>query len=282
MIDTHQHLMYPERFDYSWAKDLAPLNKAFPLKDYRQASDGTPITGSVFMEVDVDEGQAADEAGFFCGLADDPTNGILGVIAAGRPEREGLAKQLEAMMHTKLKGIRRVLHTQPDELSESSLFREQVGQLGRMDLSFDLCVKQSQLNKAIALVRACPETTFILDHCGVPDIAGNDAPNGAGWLDWQQSICRLAELPNINSKISGITVYASESQRNEAGLRPYIDVMLEAFGVERLVWGGDWPVVVLGSGLRRWCELSQSLLGSLSDDEQRAIFTDNAKRIYRL
>lgn len=282
MIDTHQHLMYPERFDYSWAKDFAPLNKAFTLTDYRDACDGTPIAGSLFMEVDVDDGQAGAEAGFFCELADDPDNGILGVIAAGRPEREGLAKQLEAMMHTKLKGIRRVLHTQPDELSESPLFRKQVGQLGRLDLSFDLCVKQSQLDKAIALVRACPETTFILDHCGVPDIAGNDAPHGAGWLEWKQSIRRLAELPNSNGKISGITAYASESQRNKDGLQPYIDVMLEAFGVERLVWGGDWPVVILGSGLRCWCELSRALLGSLSEDEQRAIFADNAKRIYRL
>lgn len=282
MIDTHQHLLYPEHFGYAWTKELPALDKAFHLADYREAAKDTPISGTLFMEVDVDEGQAGKEAAFFCKLAEDESSGILGVIASARPEVQGFDAQVEALLHPKLKGVRRVLHTQPDELSESALFREQLGCLANYGLTFDLCVRQDQLDKAIALARACPNVTFILDHCGVPGIAGNDATTGEGWQHWQKSIRKLAELPNVNGKLSGITVYASEAQRTEQGLKPYIEVMLEAFGGKRLVWGGDWPVVLLGSGLKRWCELSQSLLQKLSQEEQSAIFSANAHHIYKL
>jgi len=282
MIDTHQHLLYPDRFGYAWTRDLPALQGAFRLEDYRAASAGCHVEGAVFMEVDVDENHSGDEAYFFCELAGDPASGILGVIAAGRPGTVGFAARIESVLHPKLKGIRRVLHTQPDELSQSEAFRADVASLGRRGLTFDLCVLQRQLGVALALVRACPGTIFILDHCGVPDIAGNEAPHGPGFAAWQAAVSGLAREENVHGKISGLTAYARPDQRNVDGLRPYIDTMLEAFGPGRLVWGGDWPVCNLGSGLKTWCDLTRELLAGLSVAEQAAIFTGNARRIYRL
>lgn len=280
MIDTHIHLLEPDRFTYEWTKDFPALTGRFDLSDYQKASADTGIQAGVFMEVDCEE--SADEARYFCSLAEQPGCLIQAVVAAARPESPDFERNLEAMAHPRLTGIRRVLHTQPDELSQSSLFRENVSRLGALGLSFDLCVLQRQLPLALDLVRACPQTTFILDHCGVPEISANDAPAGEGFLAWEKSILAIAAEPNVNGKISGITAYAPEPLRNAQGLRPYIETMLEAFGPSRLVWGGDWPVVNLGNGLLAWSNITRELLSELTPDERTLILSTNAKKIYRI
>ena len=280
MIDTHIHLLEPDRFTYEWTKGFPALTGRFDLSDYQKASADTGIQAGVFMEVDCEE--SADEARYFCSLAEQPGGLIQAVVAAVRPESPDFERNLEAMAHPRLTGIRRVLHTQPDELSQSSLFRENVSRLGALGLSFDLCVLQRQLPLALDLVRACPQTTFILDHCGVPEISGNDAPAGAGFLAWKKSLRALAAEPNVNGKISGITAYAPETLRNAPGLRPYTDTMFEAFGPARLVWGGDWPVVNLGDGLLAWSNITRELLSEMTPDERTLILSTNAKKIYRI
>jgi predicted TIM-barrel fold metal-dependent hydrolase len=280
MIDTHQHLLYPEIFRYSWAAGFPALQGNFRLEEYSEASETCGISGTIFMEVDVDAEQSTEEAAFFCRLAEDPANKILGIVAAARPENPGFEESLDSIAHPAVKGIRRVLHTQPDELSQSARFRENIARLGKRGLTFDLCFAQPQLGLAIELARSCPETTFILDHCGVPDIAGNDAPNGDGFKAWAAFIHNLARLPNVNGKISGLTAYAAEHQRTPTHLQPYIDTMLEGFGASRLIWGGDWPVVNLGSGLPAWCELTHALLAGLSEPERNNVLHNNARRIY--
>ena len=280
MIDTHIHLLEPDRFTYEWTKGFPALTGRFDLSDYQKASADTGIEAGVFMEVDCEE--SADEARYFCSLAEQPGCLIQAVVAAARPESPDFERNLEAMAHSRLTGIRRVLHTQPDELSQSSLFRENVSRLGALGLSFDLCVLQRQLPLALDLVRACPQTTFILDHCGVPEISSIDAPAGAGFIAWEKSIRVLAAEPNVNGKISGITAYAPEPLRTAQGLRPYIDTMLEAFGPSRLVWGGDWPVVNLGNGLLAWSNITRDLLSRLTPDERTLILSTNAKKIYRI
>jgi predicted TIM-barrel fold metal-dependent hydrolase len=282
LIDTHQHLLYPAEFSYSWAKDFPALQGNFRIEEYRAAAKDCGIEATIFMEVDVDEELSSREAGYFCRLADDAANDIWGVVAAARPEREDCEEYLRRIAHPKLKGIRRVLHTQPDELSQSHVFRRNIALLGRLGHNFDLCVLQRQLGVALDLVRACPGTSFILDHCGVPDIGGNDAPHGPGFVAWQAAITELAREENVYGKISGLTAYARPDQRSVEGLGPYVDTMIEAFGPGRLVWGGDWPVCNLGSGLKAWCDLTLELLAGLDSSDREAILSRNARRIYSL
>lgn len=280
MIDTHVHLLEPDRFTYDWTKDFPALSGRFDLSDYKKASLESGIQAAVFMEVDCEESD--DEAHYFCALAEQPGSFIQAVVAAARPESPDFEQSLEEIAHPRLTGIRRVLHTQHDELSQTSRFRENVNRLGRLGLAFDLCVLQRQLPIALELVRACPQTTFILDHCGVPDIAPNDAPAGEGFLAWKKAIRALAAEPNVNGKISGISAYAPAPLRNAPGLRPYTDTMLDAFGSTRLVWGGDWPVVNLGDGLLAWSTITRELLSGLTADERFQILIANAKKIYRI
>jgi predicted TIM-barrel fold metal-dependent hydrolase len=282
MIDTHQHLLYPDRFSYDWTVSLPMLQGAFTLDAYRQAAAGCGIEGSLFMEVDVPEHQSAAEAQFFCAMADAAGSGIRGVIAAARPEAADFEQQLDAIAHPQLKGLRRVLHTQPDALAQSARFRGHVARLAGRALSFDICVLQRQLPLALELARAAPATVMILDHCGVPDIAANDAPRGAGWQQWRDAIRALAGCSNLNIKLSGLTAYAAPHQQTAAALQPYVDVVVESFGVDRIVWGGDWPVCLLGSGLARWCALSRELLAGLDAAESDKILVSNARHIYRI
>jgi len=280
MIDTHVHLLEPDRFTYDWTKDFPALSGRFDLSDYKKASLESGIQAAVFMEVDCEESD--DEAHYFCALAEQPGSFIQAVVAAARPESPDFEQSLEEIAHPRLTGIRRVLHTQHDELSQTSRFRENVNRLGGLGLTFDLCVLQRQLPIALELVRACPQTTFILDHCGVPDIAPNDAPAGEGFLAWKKAIRALAAEPNVNGKISGISAYAPAPLRNAQGLKPYTDTILDAFSPDRLVWGGDWPVVNLGDGLLAWSTITRELLSGLTADERFQILIANAKKIYRI
>lgn len=281
-IDTHQHLLYPAQFNYEWTADFPALQGNFHLEDYWAAANSDEVEGTLFMEVDVEAKQSGQEARFFSQLADNPTNHILGVIASARPEEDGFEDYLDSIAHTKLKGIRRVLHTQPDALSTSTCFRKNIAQLAPRNLTFDICVQQAQLGIALELVKSCPNTSFILDHCGCPDIANQATTNSESWQQWQQGIRALAERPNVACKFSGITVYADQAQRNAESLRPYLTEMLECFGSTRIVWGGDWPVCNLADGLPPWIDISKELLSELSSDEQVNIQSDNARHLYAL
>ena len=281
-IDTHQHLLYPDRFGYSWAKGIPALEGSFHLEDYGAAAAGCDMEGTLFMEVDVDPGQDRQEAEFFSALASEPSNRILGIVARVCPEEPDFETRLDAIAHPALKGIRRVLHTQNDALSASTSFRENVSRLAPRGLSFDLCVLQRQLTIALELVQACPEVRFIVDHCGIPDIAAHKSTQNESRQQWLDGIRALGKQPNTACKFSGITAYASPEQRTIDGIRPYLSEILEAFGPGRIVWGGDWPVCNLADGLESWSRLTDQLIGELSVDEQQDILRGNARSIYKL
>ncbi|HWA24045.1 MAG TPA: amidohydrolase family protein [Lacunisphaera sp.] len=276
-IDTHQHLLYRDRFAYDWTASLPPLASApFTLADYRQAAAGCDITGTIFMEVDVPEARAADEARFFCQLAENPANSLVGVIASCRPESEDFPAHLAAIQHPKLKGLRRILHVAPDDVSQGALFRRHVATLGKAGLTFDLCVLARQLPLAAALADAAPATQLILDHCGVPDIAG-------GGLDpWREHVRDLSRRPNVACKISGIVAYAKPGAVTAAALRPYIGHVVACFGWDRLVWGSDWPVCNLTASLGDWVRLLDEILSGEPAANRAKLYEANARRIYRL
>lgn len=275
MIDTHLHLIYPDLFSYDWTKDIPELQGSFRLEEYLTASAGRGITESIFMEVDVPWDQAASEAAFFCSLAEDPANRISGVIAACRPEHADFPAQLEATAHPRLVGYRRVLHTQPDELSTTPLFRENVSRIGKSGLTFDLCLLPRQLANGAALIDACPDTRFILDHCGVPDIASGDLSF------WRDQLREISRRPNLACKISGIIAYAS-GEISADTLRPVVEHAIDCFGWGRIVWGSDWPVCNLTRDLASWTRILDEILTGSSEDELTGLYHRNACRIYRL
>lgn len=278
IIDTHQHLVYPEKWPYSWTSGVPQLaGKAFRYPDYQQASAGTGIAKTIFMETAPDDPHYAAEAGFVYELAAQPGSLIAGVIASCRPEeKDGFESYLESIRHPKLVGLRRILHVMPDELSASEHFAANLRLLPKYNLTYDLCFLARQLPAAIALARRCEGVQMILDHCGVPDVAGQA-------LDpWREHIRTLAALPNVACKISGVMAYGGSKHANIAGIRSFVEHCLECFGWDRIVWGGDWPVCNLATTLADWVSVSRELVASASAANQKKLFHDNAVRIYGL
>ncbi len=278
ILDTHQHLIYPERYPYSWSEGIPQLSgQAFRLRDYLDAAEGTDVGATIFMEAAPDDPHWQAEMEFVCGLAEEQSSIVQGVIAGCRPEsQDDFEAYIEKVQHPRLVGFRRILHLVPDELSKQPLFIQNLRLLGKYNLTFDLCVLARQLPLALDLARQCPNVQFILDHCGVPDIAGHA-------LDpWRDHIQAMAGMPNMSCKISGVLAYCTPSNATTAAVRPYVEHCLECFGWERVVWGGDWPVCLTTTDLKTWLAVTRELVSTADPEDQQKLFWRNAERIYGL
>jgi predicted TIM-barrel fold metal-dependent hydrolase len=277
IIDTHLHVVDRSALDYPWLSGVEPLNRDWLYEEYERDARRAGIASTLHMEVDVDRPRIEDETRYVETLSHRPNSLIVGAIASCRPEEDGFAAYLERQQDNSLiKGFRRVLHVMPDELSEQPLFRENLKLVGGSGLTFDLCVLPHQMDKAIALADLAPDVTFILDHCGVPDIAANARQ------PWDDSIAEIAKRPNVIAKISGVVAYADANKWVAETLRPWVEHTIGCFGWDRVVWGSDWPVCTLGGGLMAWVAATHALLNGASEDERRKLLAKNAERIWNL
>jgi predicted TIM-barrel fold metal-dependent hydrolase len=278
IVDTHQHLIYPERYSYSWTAGIPQLaGKAFRYDDYLTAIEGTGVRRTIFMESGADDPHWREETRFVHTLAGTPGSLIAGIIANCRPEEEhGFEAYVESVLSSKLVGFRRILHTEPDELSERTCFSSNVRLLEKYELTFDICVLARQLPLAAKLAAKCPDVQFVLDHCGVPDVASGEINS------WRRSITEIAKLPNVACKISGVLAYCAPDQATLEAVRPYVEHCLEQFGWDRVVWGSDWPVCTISSDLRTWVNVTRELIAAAGEGNQRQLLQGNAMRIYGL
>ncbi len=272
IIDTHLHLVYQDRFDYPWLASAGKLNRSFTLDDYRPLALAAGITDMIHMEVDVAEADIEPETAFVTGLG----NGIVGAIAACRPESPSFPEQLARLAaNPRVRGLRRILHESPDELGQRPLFAQNIKRLAEYGLSFDFCVLPHQIPIAIAIAKAAPDVQFVVDHCGVPNVKDKALE------PWRANMSAIAELPNVAAKISGVVAYAGENWTVD-DLRPFVEHTIAAFGWDRVVWGSDWPVCTLTADLSRWVAATHEIIGGASDDEKSKLLHRNAERIYRI
>jgi len=273
IVDTHLHLVYPDRFSYPWLEGAPAINRPWTVENYFAEAEGLGIETALHMEVDAAEQEMYDETHF---VLDGLHPRIGGAIAACRPEHVDFPRHIERLAALpRVKGVRRILHTQPDELSQGELFAANLRRLPAHNLAFDLCVRADQLPIGRALAAKCPDVTFVMDHCGVPDVASQA-------LDpWRENITRIAELPNVNAKISGIVAYAKPDWTVD-DLRPFVEHIIEAFGWDRIVWGSDHPVCTLTANLTRWVNATTEIIAGSSDEEKAKLLHRNAERIYGL
>lgn len=279
IVDAHVHLWNPAQFIMPWLADIPRLNRPYGLQDYREQTRDLPITGMVYIEVGVEPHEALREVRYVVELARAEPR-LQAIVAAAPVERgPGVREHLEALVALSplIKGVRRNLQdeAEPDFCLRPD-FVAGVHLLAAFNLSFDLCIKHWQLPSVTELVRRCPDTVFILDHLGKPDIKQRQlAP-------WQSDLRKLAALPNVACKISGMVTEADHESWQPADLEPFIAVALEAFGEDRVLFGGDWPVALLASSYRRWYETLQALTAHLTTSARRKLWEENARRFYRM
>jgi predicted TIM-barrel fold metal-dependent hydrolase len=217
-----------------------------------------------------------DETAFVEGLAAVPGSLIGGIVAVCRPESAAFPGWLDSLRDTRVVGLRRILHVEPDALSQQPRFRAHLRLLSASALTFDLCVRARQLPLALDLVTACPEVSFVLDHCGAPDIA-------AGAIDpWRDDLRALASCANVTCKISGLLSTCNPLDATADAVRPYVEHAIEVFGWERVIWGSDWPVVEITATLGDWAQTTRTIVAGESEANRRKLFIENAQRVYRL
>ncbi|RMD92898.1 MAG: amidohydrolase [Alphaproteobacteria bacterium] len=277
LLDTHLHLIYPDRLRYPWLAEFPALNRPSTFDDYTRRARQLGIEGCLHMEVDVAEELIEAETDLVEELMAAPASLMRGAISSCRPEHDGFAAFLErARARPAIKGFRRVLHVVPDEVSTTATFRDNVRRLSGTGLTFDLCVLPRQLHLARELVDHCPDVTFILDHCGVPDVK-------AGALEpWRSGVRALAERPNVWAKISGVIAYGDGENWSLDDIRPFVEETVAAFGHDRIVWGSDSPVCNLGGGLAVWVAATRALTEGWSAEDREALFSGNARRLWSL
>ena len=290
-IDTHQHLWDLSKFRLPWTDGSELLGKSFLLDQYAEAIEGTGIRHAVYMEVGMDKSQQADEAQWVVELCEDKSNGTLAGVIAGQPYEEGFEAYVRRFArHDCIKGVRHLLHTAdaPPGTCRTAEYRRGIQLLGELGLRFDLCVRPQELADAFALAESCPETRFVLDHCGNADVAAF-VPAGKAWREpghdadqWRRDIERLASLDHVICKISGIIARVQPSAWTAEQLAPIVDHCLDCFGPRRVVFASDWPVCLNGASLAEWVEALEAITAGRGEEYQRGLFRDNARRFYEL
>lgn len=279
IIDSHVHLWSPGRFKMSWLEGLEWLNRDYGLEDYIKHTRDIKVEGFVFVEAGLDAGNELAEVKWIAGLSDQ--HGLLKGIVAAAPVEQGdqLRPFLEELVQAGpvVKGVRRLLQGEADPyFCLQPGFVKGVQLLAEYGLSFDICIYHYQLPGVIELVRRCPETTFILDHIGKPAIKQGEFEN------WWDNLRVLAGQPNVACKISGMVTEADHQRWSQVELATYVEHTLEAFGEDRVLFGSDWPVVLLASSYHRWVETLNSLTQTWSAQARQKLWAENARRYYRL
>lgn len=278
IIDTHLHLWDPGYLRYPWLDNNALLNQPYLLADYNRHCGPVQVEQMVFLQCEVDPAQFREEAAWVTSLAQHDRR-IAGIVPwaplelgdAARPELERFAA------NPLIKGVRRIIQFEPDsEFCLRPAFVKGVQALADYGLSFDICIFHPQLANTIKLVAQCPNVRFILDHIGKPDIKNRVLE------PWRQEIKTLAGLPNVWCKVSGLVTEADHQHWTKEDLKPYIDHVIDAFGFDRVIYGGDWPVAYQATEYPRWVETLEWAVRGCSDTELRKLFRENAIVFYRL
>ena len=293
IIDCHQHLWDLARFKLPWIKPGTLLGRSYVMKDYLAAIEGTGIKQAVYMEVDVDPSQQQAEVDHLTEICKSSSAPTVAAVVSGRPASEGFKAYIDQFQTNKhIKGIRQVMHGggTPAGYGLKPEFIRGIQQLGEAGLSFDLCMRPAELADGAKLAGECPDTRFILDHCGNGDVKaffkpGDPRLEGAKAEHdadaWKRSIKDLAGKKNVICKISGI-IARVPLEWSAADLAPIVNHCLDCFGPERVIFGSDWPVCLLGAPLAEWVRALREIVATRPAAEQRALLAGNARRFYSL
>ncbi len=273
-IDAHHHLWKYSAAQYPWiSENMGLLRRDFLIQDLMDVLDESDIDGVVTVQAR----QAMAETRWLLDLArsHDFIRGVVGWVALTDPKVEGDLEHLST--HAKLKSVRHVLHDEPDDfyiLRED--FNRGIKLLQGFGLRYDLLIFERHLPQTIQFVDRHPNQIFILNHIAKPRIRqGVISP-------WRENLTELARRENVFCKLSGLVTEASWQSWTEADFDPYLQIALTAFGPKRVIFGSDWPVILLGSSYKRWVNVVQRSISHLSEYEQERIFGKTATEVYRL
>jgi L-fuconolactonase len=272
-LDAHQHFWkYNAQRDAWMTGDMAAIQRDFLPADLEGTLAANGIGGCVAVQAD----QSLDETRFLLDLAARHPfiKGVVGWVDLRSPR---LDETVETFAYDqRLRGIRHVAQAERDDfLAQEDVIRG-IGRLGRLGLTYDILVFERQLPAALTLTSRLPDQAFVLDHLAKPRIK-------EGRLEpWATRVKELARRPNICCKISGLVTEADWTGWRPEHFRPYLDVVLDAFGADRVMFGSDWPVCLVAATYERVLGVVDEYAAALSADERGGLFGGNAARFYGL
>jgi L-fuconolactonase len=278
IVDTHLHLWNLDRINYPWLASVPLLNKNYLIEDYQRVCGPVEVAKMVFLQCECEPAQYQDEAAWVTEVAQvDPR---LKGIVPWAPLEKGAGAEAEVAKLAEnplIKGVRRIIQFEADQaFCLRPDFVQGVNLLPKYGLSFDICINHTQLANTLKFIRQCPEVKFIMDHIAKPDIK-------AGKLDpWREEMRELARFPNVWCKLSGLVTEADHAKWTLADLQPYIDHVIECFGFDRVIFGGDWPVAAQATDYPRWVDTLDAALKGSSQDELKKLYVTNAEAFYRI
>ena len=286
IIDTHVHLWDLEHVRLAWLnlegkEDTKGLDQSFFMEEYLQAVESQSVVASVYMEVDVIEEDQQREGEYVLDLCRSRNHPLRAAVIGGYPQAPNFREYIELFAEdTFVKGVRTVLHDpdRPPGMCLAEEFVQGCQLLGELDLSFDLCMRPGELKDAVRLVDRCPQTRFILDHCGNMPVTSTDLKLRRLWED---GIRELAQRDTVTCKISGI-VGTARSEWQPSDLAEVVCFCLDSFGEDRVCFGGDWPVCTLKASYGQWLDALKWIVRDRSPEFQKKLFHDNACCIYKL
>ncbi len=270
-IDAHHHFWTLARGDYGWlTSELAPIYRDFRLPDLAPHLAAAAIEGTILVQAAPTEAETM----FLLDVADNTelVRGVVGWTDFNAPD--GIARIDALAARNLLVGLRPMVQDiADDDWLLGPALTPLLAAMARAGLVFDALVLPRHLPKLLEVIGRHSDLTFVLDHCGKPQLATGEI------AIWQRDVALLAKHPNIVCKLSGLVTEAAPDWQI-ADLRQAVDHARACFGPQRLVWGSDWPVVNLAGGYARWFAAAETLLADLSPDEKADVFGGNAARIY--
>ena len=273
-IDSHQHFWIYDSEQYPWMTDeLSVIRSDHLPEDLKVEIDRLGIDGSVAVQAR----QSLDESRWLLDLADrsDVVKGVVGWVDLRADSVEDQLSEFAA--HPKFVGVRHVVQDEPDEkfmlLPE---FIRGISKLNSFNLRYDILVFPKQLPAAIELVKQFPDQPFVLDHIAKPLV------KDGGISPWNNHIRELAGFENLTCKVSGLITEANWSSWELSDFSPYLDIVFESFGIDRLMFGSDWPVCKLAGSYGQVYGLVEEYIGQFSANEKEKFFGGVASEFYGL
>ena len=272
-IDSHQHYWLYDSDRFPWIdSSMKVLESYFLTHNLNPMLIENKIDGTVAVQAHHSE----TETEFLIGLAED-YKFIKGVVGWVDLTADNVVERLEFYSQNKLlKGIRHILQDEPEDFISRPDFVNGLGKLSKFNLTFDLVIHKHQLPAAFDLVSTFPDQKFVLDHIGKPRISdGID-------LEWKSNMQDLSRLPNIYCKISGMVTEAKNFEWEKKDFLPFIEEVINAFGIERVMFGSDWPVCLLAAEYKEVVEIVEDYIFAFTISEQEKIMSGNAIVFYEL
>lgn len=272
-IDAHVHFWRYDAREYGWIDhSMAALRRDFLPEDAAREMRAAGIDACVVVQTR----QTLGETRWLLALAEQHRF-IAGVVGWVDLRAADLDARLETLTaHPKLVGIRHIVQAEPDDFLLGDGFRRGVTRLARHGLTYDILVYARQLPAAIDFAAALPDQRLVLDHLGKPDIR-------AGAFDgWRRDLDRLAALPNVCAKLSGLVTEADWRHWTVEHLHRYINAALDSFGPERLMIGSDWPVCTVAGGYRDVLDVVRTAIAGRPPGERIAVLGGTAQRFWNL